>query len=262
MSAEDLTYSVDPVGVATIRFARPQSLNALTSEMIEELLPAACSRATRSPDVRVVVITGTGRGFCSGADVSERLGTVAARDDAAAAIGPLGAFAYSVWSIPKPVIAAVNGVAAGGGMSLAAAADFRIMVASARYVPAFLRRGLMPDSGLTFTLPRLVGVPKATDILMTGRAVGAMEALRIGLADQVVSDELFDSAVDTFAHQLAEGPAAAMSFTKRALQRAGGGDFLRQLDFESWGQSQCFKSEEFVDGIREFSEKRSQKFRG
>jgi len=262
MTTEEISYEVDKAGVATLTLTRPATLNALTTDMAVRLLPQLCAEAGADSDVKVVVITGAGRGFCSGADVVERIPTVLDGADTASRERQVGAFVLPVWQIPKPVIAAVNGVAAGGGMSIACAADFRFLARSARFSAAFVRRGLMPDSGLTYLLPRWVGRSTALRIMMTGADVSAEEALRIGLADEVVDDERLLEAVQDFAEQLAAGPAVALSFTKRAVQRADTGDLSAALDFESWGQGVCFKTEDFAEGLRSFREKRPPRFQG
>jgi 2-(1,2-epoxy-1,2-dihydrophenyl)acetyl-CoA isomerase len=258
----DLAWALDDRGVATITFNRPRVFNALTSDMLDRLLPEYCARATADPAVRVVVLTGAGSGFCSGADVRERIPQVSARADDSTLERPYGAFAEHVWRLPKPVIAAVNGVAAGGGMSLAAAADFRFCGQSATFVPAFVRRGMMADSGITYTLPRLVGPSRAMRMLMTGDLVSAQEALACGLADDVVADDQLAATVQAFAERLADGPAVALSFIKRAVGPSARSDFGAQLELESWGASACFRSEDFAEGMRAFSQKRQPVFGG
>jgi 2-(1,2-epoxy-1,2-dihydrophenyl)acetyl-CoA isomerase len=260
--ADELIYSVDHHGVATIRFNRPAQLNAMTARVADELLPQACAAATNDPAVRVVVLTGTGRAFCAGADIKERIPAVSGRADATILQRPLGAFAESVWRLPKPVIAAVNGVAAGGGMALATAADFRILVDTADFVPAFVRRGMMPDSGITFTLPRIVGPSRALRMLMTGESIGAAEALSVGLADEVVPAADFDKAVDDFAERLAAGPSIALSYVKRALGDSARTTFTGQLEVESWGAMACFRSHDFQEGLAAFAERRQPRFEG
>ncbi|MFB6395470.1 enoyl-CoA hydratase/isomerase family protein [Polymorphospora lycopeni] len=249
-------------GIARIRLDRPDRLNALTSVMADVELPELCRRASADPAVRVVVLTGTGRGFCSGADLGERIDAVTTGADPTRLQQPLGSFVRAVWDIPKPVVAAVNGVAAGGGMSLATAADFRVVAESARFEPAFVRRGLMPDGGLTYTLPALVGRSRALEILMFGTRVDAARAVEIGLADRVVPDDRLDESVTEFAGRLAAGPALALSFTKRAVQRADGGDLAGALEFESWGQRVCLGSRDFAEGRAAFAEHRTPVFEG
>jgi 2-(1,2-epoxy-1,2-dihydrophenyl)acetyl-CoA isomerase len=258
----DIRYALDEGGVATITFARPATLNALTTEMATRLLPGLCAEVTGDDRVKVVVLTGEGRGFCSGADVAERIPAVVDAAGAAAQTTAVGAFVEPVWSIPKPVIAAVNGVAAGGGMSIACAADFRFLAESARLVAAFVRRGLMPDSGLTYLLPKLIPRSLALRVLMTGATVTSAEALRWGLADDVVPDDELADAAHAFAARLAAGTAVALSFTKRAVQRSDEQTLQSQLAFESWGQSACFKTRDFAEGIRAFQEKREPRFEG
>lgn len=249
-------------GVAVIRLDRPERLNALTSAMADDDLPRLCRRAAADPAVRAVILTGTGRGFCSGADLGERISAVTDGADTAALQRPLGAFVLAVWQLPKPVIAAVNGIAAGGGMSLATTADLRVVAESARFVPAFSRRGLMPDAGLTYTLPALVGRSRAAEILLTGREVDADEALRIGLADRVVPDEELMGSAHELAACIAAGPPLATSFTKRALQRSHINDLPAQLEFESWGQRVCLGSRDFAEGREAFTQRRTPTFEG
>jgi 2-(1,2-epoxy-1,2-dihydrophenyl)acetyl-CoA isomerase len=258
----DINFEIDDEGIATITLCRPLTLNALTSEMAIKRLPEVCAEASVNSRVKVVVITGKGRGFCSGADVRERIPDVVNAADTATLERPIGAFIRAIWEIPKPVIAAVNGIAAGGGMSIACAADFRFMAESASFVPSFVKRGLMPDSGLTYLLPKLINRSKAMRILMTAAVVSPHEALEMGLADLVTTDENLRDAVREFASNLAAGPAVALSFTKRAIQRSDDSTFDSQLEFESWGQSMCFKTRDFEEGIRSFREKRSPRFEG
>lgn len=256
-----LHYQVED-GVAVLRLDRPERLNALTSAIADEQLPELCRRATDDPAVRVVVLTGTGQGFCAGADLGERISAITERADTAALRRPLGAFVLAVWDIPKPVIAAVNGVAAGGGMSLAAVADLRVVAESARFVPAFAVRSLMADGGLTQTLPALVGRSRATEILLTGREVGAAEAMALGLADMVVPDADLMRETGALAARIAAGAPLAMSFTKRALQRSHTNDLPAQLEFESWGQRVCLNSQDFAEGREAFVAGRTPVFEG
>jgi len=258
----EIQYDVSESGVATITFARPHALNALTTDMATRRLPSLCSEVTEDDRVKAVVLTGEGRGFCSGADVGERIPDVVGGASAASKQRLVGAFILPIWHIPKPVIAAVNGVAAGGGMSIACAADFRIVGEGASFAAAFVRRGLMPDSGITYLLPRLVPQALATRLLMTGGTLTAAEAHAAGLADEVVPGPDLMQRAFAFAEELAAGPAVALSFTKRALQRANGAALADQLAFESWGQSVCFRTEDFAEGISAFRDKRTPVFQG
>jgi 2-(1,2-epoxy-1,2-dihydrophenyl)acetyl-CoA isomerase len=249
-------------GVAVVTLNRPARLNAVTNLIAETLLPQIFAELATDPAVRAVIITGSGRAFCAGADIRERLTTVRASSDASSLGRRFGEFVLGVWEFPKPVIAVVNGVAAGSGMSLAAAADFRFMADTATFVSGFVRRGIMPDSGLTYTLPRLVGRSKAAHILMTGRSVSAAEALAIGLADVVLPVGEVMAGATELAERLAAGPPVALAFTKRALDRAHTNDFPAQLEFESWGQQTCLGTDDFQEGLRAFADKREPRFAG
>jgi 2-(1,2-epoxy-1,2-dihydrophenyl)acetyl-CoA isomerase len=256
MSAIDFT--VDDAGVAVLRLNRPEKLNALSSGMMDEELPACCARVAADDAIRVLVFTGTGKGFCTGADVQERLARVAS----GVPRKPLGSFGVPLARLDKPVIAAVNGVAAGGGMALALLADFRIASDEARFTTAFARRGMTADTGMSLTLPRLVGLEKALELLLTADTIDAVEAQRIGLVGRVVpAAQLMDATLE-FARRVAKGPPIAQSFIKRAVYAAGRNTFEEQLEVESWGQGICLKSKDCEEGRAAFLEKRAPVFRG
>lgn len=255
---EHIEFSVDTQGVALLRFNRPDKLNALTSEMMDVALPTLCARVAADDAIRALVITGTGRGFCTGADVDSRLERVSH----SASTRPLGSFAAPIAHLDKPVIAAVNGIAAGGGMALALLADFRYASTEASFTTAFVRRGLTADTGISTTLPRLVGVEKALELLLTSDTVDAREALRIGLVGHVLpAESLLDGAL-ALARRLAEGPRIAQSFVKRAVYGGLLRGFDAQLEVESWGQGVCLKSEDFQEGREAFLAKRKPVFHG
>jgi len=258
--SESILVETPAPGVRLIRLNRPDRLNALTNEMTTRGLPGACAAAAADPGVRVVMLTGAGRAFCAGADVRERLaGSSGVRHRPSERVGE---YVAPVVELPKPVIAVVNGVAAGSGFSLAAAADFRFVSSGAWFVASFVRLGLMPDGGLTYTLPQIIGRSRAANVLMTGRSVRADEALELGLADRVLEPgQLFDDAL-AFATELAAGPPLALAFTKRALSRDYVQGFARQLDFESWGQHACFATDDFTEGVHAFEERRPPSFAG
>jgi 2-(1,2-epoxy-1,2-dihydrophenyl)acetyl-CoA isomerase len=220
---------VDRASVITLN--RPDKLNAL-SAALRDSLTKALAEAHADDAVRVVIITGAGRGFCSGADLT---GVVAASDtpsqnDRLDEFGWVGRQAMSVYGLDKPVIAAVNGVAAGAGMSLALACDLRVGCGNSRFKSVFIERNLSPDSGLSFFLPRIVGQSRAADIIYTSRTIDAEEAFRIGLLDRLVEPAQLLNAALELAAQMAAWPPLALRASKRVLQHnveAGLEDALR-----------------------------------
>src|SRR6476620_5887771 len=204
-------------GVRTLTLDRPEKLNAVNGALASSFSSAVADAAAEDA-VRVVVITGAGRAFCAGLDLSEPptlpSSTRVERLDPYAWVGT---WVRSVVACEKPVIAAVNGPAAGAGFGLALACDLRIVAASARMTAGYARRGLSPDAGVSYFLPRHVGLARASDVLLTGRDVDADEALLIGLATMVIPDAEFASAVSAYASRLALGPPIAQALTKRLL---------------------------------------------
>ncbi|MFO1189150.1 MAG: enoyl-CoA hydratase [Alphaproteobacteria bacterium] len=262
-NAGRIEFSVADDGVATIVFNRPHKLNALDAAMADEILPRVCQEAQRRDDVRAVILTGSGRAFCTGADAASRLEAVARGDIARNILEqPLAAFTLAIARLSKPVIAAVNGVAAGGGLAIALLADFRIASDRARFTTVYVRRGLMPDGGMTSTLPRLVGLAKALDLLMTGDEIDGPEAARIGLVNRVVPHDTLMDEARALARRMASGPPLALSFTKRAVWQSNNHSLEDQMHFESWGQGICLKTDDFREGVRAFLEKRQPQFKG
>src|SRR6476469_4421068 len=207
-------------GVRTITLDRPDKLNAVNGALASSLI-SALEVAARDDAVRVVVITGAGRAFCSGLDLSAppELHT-ATRADRLDPYAWVGSWVRSVVGCEKPVIAAVNGPAAGAGFGLALACDVRFVAASARMTAGYVRRGLSPDAGVSWFLPRHVGLARASEILLNGRDIDAAEAERIGLAAHVVADATFVEGVRDYASRLAAGPPLAQALTKRLLGRS------------------------------------------
>jgi len=204
--------------VAIVTVNRPDKLNALSSGL-RDLLTNALAEARDDDTVRVIVITGAGRGFCSGADLTGGLPEqTPSQAELLDEYGWVGRQAMSVYNLDKPVVAAVNGVAAGAGMSLALSCDMRIGSENSRFKSVFIERNLSPDSGLSFFLPRIVGQSRAADIIYTSRAVGADEAFRIGLLDRLVEHEkLLETALEVAA-QMSQWPPLALRSSKRVLQ--------------------------------------------
>ncbi len=247
-------------GVATITLNRPAALNSLTIPMKERLLGALVTAAA-DPTVRAIVLTGAGRAFCAGQDLRERLepGAPPLDDELTLRFNPI---VRAIVDAPQPVIAAINGVAAGAGASLAFACDLRIAAETASFVLAFGRIGLIPDSGATWTLPRLVGAARAAEIALLGDPVSAAEALRIGLISRVVpADELFAAAADA-AGRIAAGAPLAMTLTKRSLAAAFDRDLDAALDAEAVAQRMAGAHPDHAEGLAAFVEKRAPRFTG
>ncbi len=268
MAYEDIIVEDRDDGVWVVTLNRPERLNAIRQRTVHDLLPLV-ERAARADEAKVLVITGTGRAFCSGADLIGG-GTpeeAAAMTEAAGfrrmregPIGHWGALFSALNHFPKPIIAAVNGVAAGAGLSLALAADIRIASTEARFISVFVRRGLTPDTGATFHLPRLIGDSRALEMMYTGDAVDAETAERWGLVSRVVPPaELMRSALE-LAGRIAAGPSMTIELTKRIVRDQTHGDFDRQMQNEAWAQS--IRTEDQAEGGRAFREKRDPKWTG
>ena len=250
--------------VRTLRLNRPESLNALDNELLTAL-GRAVADADKDKTVRCVVLTGAGRGFSSGQDLAD----VAARYTTNEPI-ELGSHLRERYNpiitrlrtIEKPVIASVNGVAAGAGCSLALACDIRIAAESASFIEAFVNVGLVPDSGSTFMLPRLIGVSRAMEMAFTGRKIAAPEALQIGLVNQLVPDDQLAAATKKLADKLAGLPTWAIGLTKRAINASWRSDIETQLDYEAMLQTTAGQTHDHREGVTAFLEKRSPKFTG
>jgi enoyl-CoA hydratase/carnithine racemase len=241
-------------GVATITFDRPDRLNALTFEVYAELRNLFATLRSHEP-VKVVILTGAGRGFCSGGDVEAIIGRLLDRDttELLAFTRMTGALIANMRALPKPVIAAVNGVAAGAGAVIALAADFRVAVPSATFAFLFTRVGLAgADMGAAYLLPRVVGLARATELLMLGDRVTADEALRIGLVNKVVAPETLLEEARTLAARLAAGPSFALGMTKTLLNQELDIDFAAAIEAEAQGQAICMQTPSFRDAYNAF----------
>ena len=247
--------------IATITLNRPDKLNAFTGTMREDLLDAlrVCEEDS---NVRVVVITGAGRAFCAGGDV-EFMSGLQKNADVSSFRKLLDAgrdVILQIATMPKPVIAAINGIAAGAGCNLALACDYRIASEQAKLSESFVRIGLHPDWGGTWFLPRLVGRSRALEILMSGRTVDAAEALAIGMVDRVTADLATET--EKLARTLAAAPPLALAGIKRAVNAAESNDLRAQLDLETEHQMTCFQSKDGAEGLAAFFEKKPAVFKG
>jgi 2-(1,2-epoxy-1,2-dihydrophenyl)acetyl-CoA isomerase len=256
-------YHVDG-NVAIITLNRPDKLNAFTTPMLKEL-GQVLKQAERDEAVRAIVITGTGRGFCAGQDVrelQERQKATGQADLMEHLQGLYHPIIQRMRRMEKPIIAAINGVAAGAGASLALACDLRVASENALFIQAFVNVGLIPDSGSTFFLPRLVGLGRALELVFTGRPVNAEEAERLGIFNRVVPhEELMDAAVE-LARQLAQGPTKVIGLAKRALNRSWLLELEEALDYEAQLQAIAGSTEDHREGVAAFLEKRAPKFTG
>lgn len=241
-------------GVTTIVLSRPEKLNAFFGTMREELL-TALRGADADDGVRAVVITGAGRAFCAGGDV-DYMASLQASNDTASFRKLLDAgrdVVLQIVSLEKPVIASINGVAAGAGCNLALACDYRIASDQAKLGETFVRIGLHPDWGGTWLLPRLVGRSRALELCMTGRMIGAAEALAIGMVDRVAAE--LANETETLARTIADGSPLAIRAIKRALNASERNDLRGQLELEAEQQLRCFESDDAKQRIAAFTRK-------
>ena len=257
-----LRVETTDAGVRTITLDRPERLNAVNPRLAAEL-PVALADAAADDAVRVVVLTGAGRGFCAGLDLQDP----ALLDDTRRAgrlddLGWVGRWVLALAACEKPIVAAVNGPAAGAGFGLALGADLRLVSAAATLSAGYVRIGLSPDAGVSYHLPRLVGLGVATDLLLTGRDVAAEEALRLGLATAVVPADGFAAVVAAYAARLAEGPPVAHALTKRLLRASLDAGLLAQLRDELAHVKTCFATGDAQEAVRAFAERRRPTFRG
>lgn len=250
-------------GIATLVMNRPDRLNALNSEL-STALNGALERIAQNDVVRVVVLTGAGRAFCAGGDLVA-IGKGREAGDARQLEPILRAgmqVALKMRIMPQPVIAVVNGAAAGAGMNVALAADLRIAAEEAAFGQNFAKVGLFPDYGGTFFLPELVGPSKAAEMFYTGDMIDAKTALALGIVNRVVPGAQLESEARVFAEKLAAGPPVAIRAAKRVLFGSQREALEKALEAEVEYQMKCFASEDCLEGIHAFFEKRAPKFRG
>lgn len=251
-------------GVATVTFDRPERLNALTFEVYADLRDLLAELEHRH-DVSVLVITGRGRGFCSGGDVDSIIGNLLESDTRVLLefTRMTGAVVERMRRIPVPVIAAVNGVAAGAGAVIALASDLRLVAESASFHFLFTRVGLAgADMGSAYLLPRMIGLGRASEMLLLGEEVTAAQALAVGLANRVVPDEELEGATAELASRLAEGPALAYGATKLLLSRELDLDLGSAIELEAFTQALLMTSEDHAEFYEAFTGKREPRWRG
>jgi 2-(1,2-epoxy-1,2-dihydrophenyl)acetyl-CoA isomerase len=263
MTYECLIHEVKD-GIATLTLNRPERLNALGGTLRDDLHDAI-TRSAADPDVRVMIVTGAGKGFCAGGDVkamNEAKESQRERPLLEKIAPGRDRTLLAMRDAPQPIIAAVNGAAAGAGMNLALGCDIRLASTAAKFSQAFVKRGLHPDWGGTYFLPRIVGMAKACELIFTGAVIDAAEALRLGIVSQVLPPEELLPAAQTLARAIAAGPPIAIRLAKRGLYRNAESDLRTALEYETFAQNTCFETEDAREGIRAFVEKRAPVFRG
>jgi 2-(1,2-epoxy-1,2-dihydrophenyl)acetyl-CoA isomerase len=246
--------------VATVTLDRPDALNALTVPLKEGLLDALRTLGA-DPAVRAVVLTGAGRAFCAGQDLRERLepDALPLADEIRRRYNPI---IRTMRELPKPIVGAINGVAAGAGASLAFACDVRVAAEEASFLLAFGRVGLIPDSGATWLLPRLVGAAKAAELALTTEPLSARDAERFGLVARVVPGDAVVAEAQALAARLAASAPRALALTKRALEASWGATLEEQLETEADLQGEAGATADHAEGIGAFVERRAPRFRG
>lgn len=257
---ETIRYEIAD-GVARLTLNRPERRNAMNPDLNRELLDGL-QLAEATPQVRAVLITGAGKGFCSGADLTifqDRPSPEVVYDNIVNGLGPL---VTAIVAMPKPVLAAVNGVAAGAGASLALACDLRVMAHDASLLMAFSNIGLVPDAGATWFLARQIGFSRAFEFAAEGDRLPADRCLELGLANKVVpAEDLLDISM-AWALRMAKRPTLALGMTKGALRFAQLHDLGSTIEFEARMQQDAYQSEDFVEGVSAFLQKRNPQFNG
>ena len=254
-----LLFSLE-AGVATIRFNRPQVFNSVNKE-VALALQQRLRECQQNPEVRAVLLTGTGKAFCAGQDLAEITGPDS--PEVAEIVEQLyNPIVELIRALDKPVVAAVNGVAAGAGANLALACDIVVARESASFIQAFSKIGLIPDSAGTYFLPRLVGLQRATALMMTGDKVSAPEAVQMGMIYKTFADDQFDAEVDALVRKLAAMPTKGLAYTKQLLNGTFSNTLTQQLRAEADYQLRAGSTADYKEGVSAFMEKRQPTFTG
>lgn len=254
---------IEEAGIVTVTLNRPEKLNAFVGHMRRDLAEAL-EAAASDRAVRVVVITGAGRGFCAGGDVSY-IAELIERDNAeefARLLGAARRVVTAIRSMTKPVLASINGPASGAGFNLALACDLRIASTEATFSQSFVKIGFHPDWGGTYFLPRMVPPNKACEMFFLGDAIDAQEALRLGLVNRVVPPEELETATRQLALRLRDAPPVSIAAAKHAVYMSDEESLERMLQYEMDAQLRCFESQDGREGLRAFLEKRPPRFQG
>lgn len=262
MTHQTILFQIN-AGIARVTLNRPERLNSFNTQMHEELRDAL-SEVEQNKNVRVMVLSGAGRGFCAGQDLSDP-GVIADGDSGDLGVSIEKYYAPLVLRLRShkvPVVCAVNGVAAGAGANLALACDIVIAKKSATFIQSFCKLGLIPDTGGTYALPRLVGTARAMGLALLGEKLSAEQAADWGLIWRCIDDADFDSAIDKIAEQLAEAPTQALARTKEAILSSGLRTLEQQLDHERCAMRDLGRTSDYKEGVAAFLEKRAPVFTG
>ena len=265
MADDEIRFEVDELAIAWITLNRPEALNALTVDNRKRLTALFGECSTRD-DVRAIVLTGSGRGFCSGADLRTSRGTTGPPPEPLEAARSMRDGAHdlvlSMLECNKPIIGAINGVAAGIGVQMALACDLLVAAEGARFVQVFARRGIVPDGGAAFLLPRLIGLNRAKELLFLGDDLAAADAERIGLVNRVVLGDDLMATTQALAQRLAAGPTQAIGLTKALIRRSLTVDLATSLELEAFYQAANARTEDAREGLMSFVERRTPTFKG
>lgn len=258
MNYEGLTLDKEN-GVAIITLNRPQQLNAITQPMIQSLA-RALDEVEKDESSKVLILTGAGRGFCAGLDVStfelvEKMSQKELADS-------MRLLSLPIYELSKPTIAAINGPAVGAGLAIALLCDMRIASEAARFSTAYVRMGIIPDVGATYSLTKLLGPAKAMDLMVTGDTFDAAEAQRMGLVSRVLPEGDLIRAARELASRIVAGPSIAIELMKQAVHRAVTNNLDQQIEFECFADYICLRTDDHKEGAKAFLEKRPPKFKG
>ncbi|MFH0913812.1 MAG: enoyl-CoA hydratase [Chloroflexota bacterium] len=247
--------------IATLTFNRPEKMNAVNKETLETLMPIMAQIKDDS-SIRVLIITGAGNSFCAGADLVYPFLGLDNTAEIRQFMNKVNSIVFNIRTMEKPVIAAVNGAAVGGGFAFALACDMIIASTKARFTPGFTGVGVHPDNGATYLLPRLVSFARATELFFTNRLLSAEEAERWGMVNKVVPPEQLESTVKELAQKLANSAPVALALTKNSLNQSLGMDLATMMELESKAQAICYLTEDCKEGVDAFLAKRKPNFKG